>query len=170
MGKRSSFKRVDKDYYPTIDPRAVKALLPYLPTKFKYAEPCVGGGHMVQQLSAYNLECTYQGDISTGQDAMNLTAADIGDADLFITNLPWSRDIFEKLVVHLSDIKPLWTLLDAGWIYTARSSVIVRERLTDIIPLPRLRWIEGTTMSGKDDCCWLRFDANKQGNTNFHGR
>lgn len=170
MGKRSSFERVAKDFYPTIDSRAVKALLPYLPTNFKYAEPCVGLGHMVQQLSSYNFECTYQGDISTGQDAMNLTAHDIGDADLFVTNLPWSRDVFEPLVMHLSSIKPLWTLLDAGWIYTARSSEIVKARLTDIIPLPRLRWMEGTTMSGKDDCNWLRFDTNKNKETIFHGR
>lgn len=170
MGKRSSFKRIDKDFYPTIDPRAVKELLPHLPDNFTYAEPCVGEGHMVRWLSSYGFKCTYQGDISTGQDAMNLTAYDIGDADIFISNLPWSRDIFEPMVEHLTNIKPLWTLLDAGWVYTARSAKLVEERLTDIVALPRLKWIENTTMSSKDDCCWLRFDKNKQGNINFYGR
>jgi hypothetical protein len=52
MGKRSSFDRVPRDYYPT-PIEAVEPLIDHLPYSFDYVEPCAGDGRLVQHI--YNL-------------------------------------------------------------------------------------------------------------------
>ena len=52
MGKRSDFKRRAQDFYQT--PRAaVEPLLPHLPERFTYVEPCAGAGALIQALSSF---------------------------------------------------------------------------------------------------------------------
>ena len=38
---------------------------------------------------------------------------------------------------------------------------------TDIVAVGRLRWIEGTTMSGKQNFAWYRFDARHSGRSDL---
>jgi hypothetical protein len=184
MGKRSSFERIEKDYYPTIDKRAVEALLPVLietdgvyydstvseDKTVKYIEPCSGQGHLVDQLSEKGLVCVGATDIETGKDALSYTSQEANHADCFITNPPWSRHILHPMIEHLSALLPTWLLFDADWAHTKQSSVLMKERCTHIVSVGRLIWIPGTTMTGKDNCAWYRFDINKQQDTIFHGR
>jgi|TARA_R110002020_G_scaffold84979_10_gene210069 hypothetical protein len=52
MGKRSDFKRRANDFYQT--PRAaVEPLLPHLPERFTYIEPCAGDGALIRALSSF---------------------------------------------------------------------------------------------------------------------
>jgi len=53
MGKRSGgFARRERDFYPT-PVAAVKPLIPHLPERFKYIEPCCGDGALVRALSSF---------------------------------------------------------------------------------------------------------------------
>lgn len=180
MGKRSDFERVDKDYYRTTDPRAVRALLPHVKPHSKFCEPCAGDGVLVDQLSAANHICFGAFDIEPRQtwideqDARTFMIDTIPtelreyDIDCFITNPPWSRPILHEIIVNLSDQRPTWLLFDADWMHT-KQSVPYLPRLRKIISIGRLRWIEGTKMDGKDNCCWYLFDTHGQG-TEFIGR
>jgi hypothetical protein len=52
MGKRSDFKRRDRDFYPT-PVKAVEPLIPHLPSSFTYVEPCAGGGDLIDALDTF---------------------------------------------------------------------------------------------------------------------
>ena len=72
MGKRSSFERIPRDFYPT--PRAaVLPLIPHLRGVRSFAEPCCGDGALVRHLESFGLRCVYAGDIAAGQDALGAT-------------------------------------------------------------------------------------------------
>jgi hypothetical protein len=99
MGKRSSFERIPRDFYPT-PCAAVPPLIPHLHGIRAFAEPCCGDGALVRHLESYGLRCAYQGDISTGQDALSLER--YGDADAVITNPPYARSAMHALIEQLA--------------------------------------------------------------------
>jgi hypothetical protein len=49
MGKRSSFERIPRDFYPTLA-AAVPPLIPHLRGVRTFAEPCSGDGALVRHL------------------------------------------------------------------------------------------------------------------------
>lgn len=163
MGKRSEFKRVEKDYYPTIDVRAWHALKPHLPKNFKYAEPCYGQGHLANMIEG---ELVYAADEE--ENAFNLTAFDLERADYIITNPPWSRQILHPMIDHFRMLKPTWLLFDADWAHTKQSAPYMKY-CGKIVSVGRLVWIEGTKTSGKDNCAWYLFGPY-QCQTIFYGR
>lgn len=165
MGKRSDFKRIEKDFYCTVDPRAVQALLPFLEPGTRFAEPCCGEMHLIHALASHGHVCTHWSDISHGVDALGL----FKEYDPIITNPPWSRPTLHKMIPHFINISPYcWLLFDADWAHTKQSAPYMKF-CTDIVSVGRLIWIPGTTMSGKDNCAWYRFERNA-GGTQFHGR
>lgn len=165
MGKRSNFKRIEKDFYPTIDPRAWEALKPHLPESFTYSEPCFGEGDLAEMIEGSLVQAS---DISMGVDALSLTEKDLNGADFIITNPPWSRDVLHKMIIHFSSMKPTWLLFDASWSHTKQSSESLKK-CDRIVSIGRLKWIKDTSMSGKDDCAWYRFQ-NYPCETLFIGR
>lgn len=185
MGKRSNFERIDKDYYRTIDVNAVLALKPHLPEHWTlFHEPCAGDFSLAKMLQDHtNTTCTYATDICPNHayvdkvDALTLTYT---NADMFITNPPWSRPILHKLIDHLSTMAPTWLLFDAAWAYTEQKAMAKREgvktvpellkRCRKIVAVGRLQWIPDTKMKGKDDCAWYYFDGDDNGpKTQFYG-
>lgn len=167
MGKRSNFERVEKDFYRTIDPRAITPLLPFV-QGLTYYEPCYGEGDLVGLLNPY-AACVGYSDINNGKDALKLNYSSLNGANIIITNPPWTRDILHQLIIHLSSLKPTWLLFDADWAHTKQSSEYMKI-CSDIVSVGRLIWIEGTKTSGKDNCAWYRFDSKFNGITKFHGR
>lgn len=192
IGKRSDFERVDKDFYRTIDTRAVDSLQPflldidspprygehgdYIPGYVHYAEPCFGQGDLARWLKAKGHICDFACDIEYVDssvywgNSLLMTEDDVETCDVIITNPPWSRDVLHPMITHFSSLKPTWLLFDADWAHTKQSSSYMKDLCTDIVSVGRLKWIEGTTMSGKDNCAWYRFDVNKERHTRFHGR
>lgn len=166
MGKRSDFARRPMDSYLTIDPNAITPLAPFLGAIQRFAEPCAGKGHLVRMLEAAGLECVYSADISEGIDALETT--DFGDIDAIISNTPWTRDILHRMIVHFQAIAPTWLLFDADWAHTKQSAPYI-DQCSHIVAVGRLRWIEGTSHKGKDNCAWHRFDANHTGGPRFVG-
>jgi len=186
LGKRSEFERIDKDFYRSIDPRIGAAIAPFLLLEAEemgdwgdaapclpYAEPCFGQGDLYNQLLALGHACNWASDISAEwgieRDALDLTAEDLMDCAVIITNPPWSRPVLHQMITHFSSLKPTWLLFDADWMHT-KQSIPYMDLCTDIVSVGRLKWIPDTNMSGKDNCAWYRFDKDKDAQTRFHGR
>ena len=162
MGKRPDFERVERDYYPT-PIEAVLPLLPHLPSDlFHFTEPCAGDGRLADHIAkltrghcerASDIEprgkLIHQADALTEPDEM---------AAMFITNPPWDRKALHALILRLSDIAPTWLLFDADWMHT-KQAVPFLPRLRKIVSVGRVKWIEGSAMTGKDNCCWYLFQA-----------
>src|SRR5262245_27917204 len=106
MGKRSSFERRPQDLYPT-PIKAVAPLIPYLLGLRAFCEPCAGEGDLIRHLQSFGLTCVYQGDIATGQDALNVRSFPAP----VITNPPWRRDVMHALIMHFMEFAPFCWLL-----------------------------------------------------------
>ena len=177
MGKRSSFERNPRDFYPT--PReAVVPLLRFLQRGENFIEPCAGNGALVDHLNGAGQRCVWASDIDTafdwgkgGYDAqhMDLVAWDVPRAHAIITNPPWDRKILHPIITRfIQQPIPSWLLIDADWAHTKQAAPFLKF-CTDIVAIGRVRWIPGSKHTGKDNCCWYRFDSHEK-DTVFHGR
>jgi hypothetical protein len=63
---------------------------------------------------------------------------------------------------------PTWLLFDADWVHTKQSAPFM-PYCRKIVSVGRVRWIEGTKMTGKDNVAWHLFTA-EEGTTEFYGR
>lgn len=169
MGKRSSFERIGRDAYQTIDPRAVQKLVPHLRGITTFAEPCAADGYLVGDLQKHGMICTYEGDIVTGLDALSHRFEDDAQFDAIITNPPWRRDILHAMILRFQAIAPTWLLLDADWAHTKQSGPYI-DQCSHIVSVGRLIWMPGTKMTGKDNCAWYRFHSQHVGGPRFIGR
>jgi hypothetical protein len=153
MGKRSNFKRHKGDFYPTpLD--AVRPLIPHLNGVRRFAEPCCGDGRLVRHMESFGLRCVYSGDIATGQDA--LARDDYGAPDKIITNPPFSHPLLHQLISHFVRIAPTWLLPEMGFA-TNKRDVPLLAACTDIVPIGRVRWIEGTKFNSCENFGWFHF-------------
>ena len=173
MGKRSDFEKKPNDYYPT-PLAAVKPLSPFLPLTFTFVEPCAGDGRLVEHIKSIrrNSTCSYACDIEPQVDWV-----EVGDAlnmsltyspDFIITNPPWSRDkksdyVLHRMIETFSRIAPTWLLFDADWAQTKQATPYL-DLLVCTVSVGRVKWIEDSKTSGKDNCQWYFFskDANKR--------
>lgn len=176
MGKRSEFQRVERDYYRTFDPRAGEALRPHVSYGDMYVEPCAGDGSLVRNLDKIGLSLHWAFDIEPtgpGIDKRDVLDNDIGmfvdSCEWIITNPPWDRKILHPMITSFQSLKPTWLLFDAGWMFTNQAKPYL-DSCKKIVTIGRLKWIEGTTMSGKDDCCWYLFDKSHSGGPHFYGK
>ncbi|AUR35800.1 hypothetical protein PhaeoP18_01526 [Phaeobacter piscinae] len=176
MGKRSTFKRRKNDLYRTPwDP--VPLLAPHLPTRFRYAEPCAGNGRLIDHLRWIGGTCTEAVDINPGRGDVTQgnalhwtpTAKPRRPLDYIITNPPWSREILHPLILRLSGLCPTWLLFDADWCHTLQAQPYLRH-CRKIVSVGRVKWIEGSKHTGKDNCAWHLFTAGSHGRTEFVGR
>lgn len=173
MGKRSSFDRLPRDFYPT--PRAaIEPLLPHLALGTVFVEPCAGNGALIDHLQARGHRCTFGFDIEPQWpivrrgDARTLTC-NMGAASYFITNPPWDRKVLHPIIENLSRQAPTWLLFDADWLHTRQSAPFM-TLLRKIVSVGRIKWIPDSPFTGKDNCCWYLFDASAAGSVEFFGR
>jgi hypothetical protein len=166
MSKRSNFERREADFYPT-PWSAVVPLIPFLRGIRSFAEPCAGDRALVRHLQSFGLRCVYSGDISTGQDAFAVDS--YGAADAIITNPPYTREVMHRLIEHFQRIQQTWLLLELDWAST-RQAMPFMALCSDIVSIGRLKWIEGSRHTGKDNYGWFRFDARHRSDPIFHRR
>lgn len=159
MGKRSSFERVPRDFYPT-PYEAVLPLLPFIDGSF--AEPCAGAGDLVRHLERHDLKCVWHSDHEA--DARTLKRP----ASQYITNPPWDRKILHPIIGNLRRQAPTWLLFDADWMHTKQAAPYL-PYCSHIVSVGRVKWIPDSKMTGKDNCCWYRFQA-EECRTIFYGR
>lgn len=88
---------------------------------------------------------------------------------VFITNPPWDRKILHPLIERLSDVAPTWLLFDADWMHTRQSAQFM-PRLRRIVSVGRVKWIEDSKMTGKDNASWFLFDRPHNAAAEFFGR
>lgn len=178
MGKRSDFPKVPKDLYQTCDPRAVAPLLPFLPQRTRFAEPCCGEYALIRQLERAGHSCYWASDIEDRWDKMVAVAGSgvqfrgnvadaltltnpLKQADCIITNPPWTRTkknpILHKLIEHFRAQNRAWLLIDSAWAFTQQSSPYMKY-CSRFVAVGRVRWIPNTKNDGKDDAAWYCFE------------
>lgn len=171
MGKRSSFERIPRDFYPT-PAAAVAPLLPHLAPQTRFCEPCAGDGALIDHLTAAGHVCARARDIEPQRDDIErkdaLTTL-TGNIDCFITNPPWDRKVLHPLIAHLCQQSPTWLLFDADWMHTKQAAPFL-PWLRKIVSVGRVKWIEDSPFTGKDNCCWHLFDAHSAAPALFIGR
>ena len=159
MGKRSDFERIERDFYPT-PYSAVAPLIAHLPQKpFTFVEPCAGDGRLIDHLGLHNGMCIHASDIEPQCDEiMEMDCFDVNaKAQYIITNPPWNRKILHPMIEHFSNIAPTWFLFDSDWMHT-KQSIPFLTKLKKVVSIGRVKWIEGSSSVGKDNCCWYLFD------------
>ena len=171
MGKRSDFKRLERDFYKTPF-SAVTPLLPHLKSSTFFSEPCAGDGALINHLESAGHVCSWASDIEPQTNDYNIVKKDMFETySIFtvITNPPWDRKILHPYLEHLHNQKtPSWLLFDADWMHTKQSESFMLN-CSKIISVGRVKWIEGSASVGKDNCCWYRFEPHKS-ETIFIGR
>jgi len=172
MGKRSSFERIPRDFYPT-PLKAVLPLIPHLHGVRTFAEPCCGDGALVRHLESFGLRCAYAGDIATGRDALSLTVADISGAAVVITNPPFSREsqpLLRRMIVHFRSIAPtVWLLLPADFASNQWFAPFLSS-CSDIVVFGRVRWFEDTKGNSTENFAWYKFDSHHSAGPILHAR
>ena len=178
MGKRSNFERVERDYYPT-PYEAVVPLLEHLGTGLRFIEPCAGDGRLIDHLERHGNECVLSIDIEPRREDICkgfagdvydwVVDGDYGHIDYIITNPPWRRGILHNLIHKFTIVAPTWLLFDADWMHTKQAAPYL-PKLAKIVSVGRVKWIEGSKMTGKDNCCWYLFTDVPNNHTQFYGR
>lgn len=176
MGKRSDYNRIPRDFYPT-PLAAVEPLIHHLPYSFDYVEPCAGDGRLVEHITKLtdgHATCLFKSDIEPQaegiftNDALNITFGGYGVIDFCITNPPWERKFLHPFIDHWIDISPTWLLFDSDWMHTKQSASLMTY-CAKVVSVGRVKWIEGSKNTGKDNCCWYLFDKDAE-ETQFFGR
>jgi hypothetical protein len=173
IGKRSDFEKAPRSWYPTPE-AAVAPLLPHLRPNRRYAEPCAGDGALISHLGAAGHECVWASDIHPLADGIVQADAlepgfKVPSVDLCITNPPWDRPILHRLIPVFVQIAPTWLLLDADWLHTKQSGPFL-PMLRKIVSVGRVKWIEGSSSTGKDNCAWMLFGPPTNFPAEFFGR
>lgn len=152
---------------------AVRPIIPFLHHIQTFDEPCAADGRLVRHLQSHGKRVRRYFDLTP--DSLFVGRGDAlcetyDDVDAVITNPPWDRPILHSMIVHFVETaKEAFLLFDANWANT-RQSVPFMKWCTDIIPIGRHIWIDGTKMAGKDDASWYRFSADSDGVTIHHPR
>lgn len=158
MGKRSNFKRKDRDFYRT-PMAAVKPLMFHLNSNLTFTEPCAGDYTLASHLESDGHACDQAFDIHPMDPEVKLgDALETFKSDLIITNPPWDRKVLHPMIENFRTIAPAWLLFDSDWMHTKQSSDYM-EYCSRVISVGRVKWFEGTT--GKDNSCWYKFEQFK---------
>lgn len=178
MGKRSDFERKPRDFYRT-PIEAVVPLIPHLEWRVsqKWIEPCAGDAALIDHidhLTPKEFLCTEAYDIHPMHDSImeqDFFDLEVGDhIDYVITNPPWDRKFLHPMLEKCRTFPcPTWLLFDADWPHTKQSSTFM-EYCDKIVAVGRVKWIPDSKFTGKDNCCWYRFQPNPTPSVEFIGR
>lgn len=165
MGKRSNFERVEKDYYRTFDPKAVAPLVKYLPEDVSFIEPFAGDGSLILNIQKHlpKSKCVWSSDVDP--KAEWISPYDYEDVpydenSYVVSNPPWNRKILHEVIDFYHDLweernVTTWLLWDANWLWTKQAKPFF-NKIEYVIPIGRVKWIEDSNMSSKDDCAWFK--------------
>lgn len=187
MGKYSDLPRNERDWYAT----PMKATLPLIHflrgQYFTFIEPFCGDGKLIQNLeSGQGLTCCYASDIEPQFENLFFKRFPmkkhdyridytniVNDNTVFISNPPWlntpkSGYQLNEIVLYLIQYAPVWFLLDGNMMFNLRAQVLMKH-CSDVIPVGRVKWIEDSKYTSKENVAWYRFQS-KPTLTIFHER
>lgn len=174
MSKRSDFIKIDKDFYPTTDPKAVEPLVGPIRGK-TYAEPCYGNGDL-EELLMDVATCKWRSDIrktvdsSVVKSALDVTATDLKDCDLIVTNPPFTRSVLLPMLDHFISLKPTWLLLPSDLMHNTYFGPHMRS-CARVISIGRLKWFKDSKHTSTDNFCWYFWPkGSTHTDTVFRGR
>ncbi|KAF0182712.1 MAG: methyltransferase [Hyphomonadaceae bacterium] len=152
------------DYWPT-PMAAVLPLLPFLPPRTRFFEPCAGNGALIDHLVANGHKRYWacdiapkRGDIIT-HDAIEYATSlqKIGcldEVDFIITNPPYSESAMLRLLDCLPNFKPSWFLLQAGFVHNKYFAPL-KPFLKSVASVGRIKWVEGSRHKSTKDYVWV---------------
>jgi hypothetical protein len=176
MAKRGQgkFERNARDLYKT--PRkALLGLLPHLPKHdFTFIEPCAADGRLAQFImnEAPQSDCYFKTDIhplssDVAKCDIHKLVEEYADycrgADMFITNPPFVWEIAEYILRELPKIRPTWLLIPLDWLANVRMAEHL-EHCHKVVPVGRVKWIEGSKHSSAENFAFFLFDQSREGN------
>jgi len=167
MGKRSNFERNPRDYYPT-PLEAVRPLIRGIDHRSTarsptFIEPCAGDGRLTDYLESEGMVCVQEFDIEPQKEhilKIDALKAPFSEADYIITNPPWDRKILHPMIDRFRRYAPTWLLFDADWMHT-KQAIPYLEYCSKIVSVGRVKWIEGSKTTGKDNCAWYCFEKHR---------
>ncbi len=168
MGKRSNFERIENDQYYT-ERKCAFPLLSHLPEKTQFADLCAGNGALGRHLESFGHSCVYASDIdpkNEGIEKKDFLFFDdtLPEADMFIMNPPWERELLHQFIERCRVAAPTWLLFDSDWMFTGQARPYL-EFCPKIVSIGRVSWM-GNGTSGKDNCAWYLF-GNSPADTIF---
>jgi hypothetical protein len=125
----------------------------------------------MRHLEGFGLRCVYAGDIHTGQNALQLTAAACRGADAIITNPPfrypddppstyYATRLLRDLIRRFLELGlPCWLLLPADFMHNENAAPFM-PHCSDIVVAGRVKWIKDSKHDGGfENSAWFRFDV-----------
>ena len=101
----------------------------------------------------------------TGKNA--LARNSYGKIDAIITNPPHTRDVMHQLIEHFQAIAPTWLLIDLDWVANLQATPYL-AKCSDIVVIGRVKWIENSKFTGKENYGWYRFHSENRRGTMIH--
>ena len=143
-------------------------LIPYLHGGIQtFAEPCCGDGDLVRHLESFGLACVYAGDIQHRPGCACARRLRRVRRDHYQSAL--SRDVMHRLIdalpAHRADVAAAGRGLEQ-----TRQAAPFLPHCSDIVTIGRVKWIEGSKHTGKDNFPWYRFDSRHKAGPVFHWR
>lgn len=170
MGKRTSYARNPRDYYPT-PYEAVLPLLPHIFPDCNFIEPCAGDGRLIDHLQKHGHRCVGAYDIEPQRhdiekaDALFFGGIRYPECDLIITNPPWEREVLHKVIRAFTAHAPTWLLFDADWMHTVQAAPF-QDICRKIVSVGRVSWM-GNGSAGMENACWYLFATDWEVPTQF---
>ena len=176
MSKRSNFEKIPKDFYATVDSKAIPPKFVEFIRGKTYAEPAYGDGDL-EDLLMDVATCNWRSDIretvgsSKVMDAMCLSKEDTARCDLIVTNPPFSKDVLLPIIDHFVNLKPTWLLLPADYMHNRYFSDYM-SRCRKVVSVGRLKWFKDSKHTSTDNFAWYFWPkgATTDGVTYFYGR
>jgi hypothetical protein len=171
MGKRSNFDRLARDSYDT-PYDAVIPLLKHLSDNTEFIEPCAGKNALISHLTQNGHKCLYASDTYPRHENIAIQCVferPFYPEGLIITNPPWDRKILHPFIEKVvAEDRISWLLFDADWPHT-KQAIPFMPHVAEIVSIGRVKWIEGSNSTGKDNCAGYKIMRNAK-QTVFHGR
>lgn len=165
MAKRSNKKEYAPrpyDFWPT-PLKPVLPLLPHLPRRSTFVEPCAGDGRLADHLERFGHRCALKCDIDPQRGDVERRSCHTlrvrSGVDFFITNPPWTRAMMHPIMRHLYEQLPTWLLFDADWAFTDQS-IPHMPFLRKIVAVGRVSWFENGG-TDKTNVAWHLFDGTR---------
>ena len=173
MGKRTKqdFEKRPRDFYSTIDPDAVKPLIPFI-RGLRVAEPCAGNGDLSMLLEP-DVKVVWESDLEpqnkhiTQRNVLDIVPDDMCNIQCIVTNPPFTWKLLQPLLDHLPTLLPTWLLLPSDVAHNKRMGPYMK-RCKSFVSVGRLYWVDNK-VKGVDNYAWFEF-VDKQVETVFYGR